>query len=167
VEPVSLPDVTREAVELARTASSSNGAAPPVDVEAPAPVMVRGSPEGLRRLVTNLVENAIKYTRPGGTVAISAEEDPERENIGISVEDTGVGIAPEDQVRIFEQMFQASNDSRESRRGLGLGLYICRELVTQMGGRIRVDSEPGRGSRFTFTLPLLSAASVQETRRSA
>jgi signal transduction histidine kinase len=131
------------------------------------PPLAFADPARVRQVVTNLVENAIKYTRAGGTVSISAEVDVEGENIEISIEDTGPGISPEDQVRIFEQMYQASRDSRESRKGLGLGLYICRELVTRMGGRIRVDSAVGKGSRFTFTLPLLSAASVQETRRSA
>ena len=131
------------------------------------PPLAFADPARVRQVVTNLVENAVKYTRAGGTVSISAEVDLEGENIEISVEDTGSGIAPEDQVRIFEQMYQASSDSRESRKGLGLGLYICRELVTTMGGRIRVDSAVGKGSRFTFTLPLLSAASVEERRRSA
>ncbi|HTM01638.1 MAG TPA: ATP-binding protein [Candidatus Omnitrophota bacterium] len=131
------------------------------------PPLAFADPARVRQVVTNLVENAIKYTRAGGTVSISAEVDVEGENIEISIEDTGSGISPEDQVRIFEQMYQASRDSRESRKGLGLGLYICRELVTRMGGRIRVVSAVGKGSRFTFTLPLLSAASVQDSRRSA
>jgi signal transduction histidine kinase len=131
------------------------------------PPLAFADPARVRQVLTNLVENALKYTRATGTVSISAEVDPEGENIEISVEDTGPGISPEDQVRIFEQMVQVSTDSRESRKGLGLGLYICRELVTHMGGRIRVDSVVGRGSRFTFSLPLLSSASVQETRRSA
>lgn len=129
--------------------------------------LVFADPARVRQVVTNLVENAIKYTRAGGTIAIGAEVDPEGENLAISVEDTGPGIAPEDQVRIFEQMYQAPGDIRASRKGLGLGLYICRELVTRMGGRIRVDSQLGQGSRFTFTLPLLSSAGAQEARRSA
>lgn len=131
------------------------------------PPLAFADPARVRQVVTNLVENAIKYTRAAGTVTISAEVDLDGENIEISIEDTGSGISPEDQVRIFEQLFQAPTDSRESRKGLGLGLYICRELVTRMGGRIRVDSAVGRGSRFTFTLPLLSSASVQDTRGSA
>jgi signal transduction histidine kinase len=131
------------------------------------PPLAFADPARVRQVVTNLVENAIKYTRAAGTVTISAEVDLDGENIEISVEDTGSGISPEDQVRIFEQLFQAPTESRESRKGLGLGLYICRELVSRMGGRIRVDSAVGRGSRFTFTLPLLSSASVQDTRRSA
>lgn len=131
------------------------------------PPLAFADPARVRQVITNLVENAIKYTRAGGTVTVGADVDPEGEKIEIAVEDTGTGISPEDQVRIFEQMFQAPRDSRESRKGLGLGLYICRELVSQMGGRIRVDSAVGRGSRFIFTLPILSAASVQETRRSA
>ena len=129
--------------------------------------LVFADPARVRQVVTNLVENAIKYTRASGTIAIGAELDPEGENLEVSVEDTGPGIAPEDQVRIFEQMYQAPGDTRASRKGLGLGLYICRELVTRMGGRIRVDSQPGRGSRFTFTLPLLTSATAQEARRSA
>ena len=98
--------------------------------------------------------NDIKYTRAGGTIAIGAEVDPEGENLAISVEDTGPGIAPEDQVRIFEQMYQAPGDIRASRKGLGLGLYIAKCIVQGHGGRIWAERRTGKGSTFCFTLPI-------------
>ena len=131
------------------------------------PPLAFADPARVRQILMNLVDNAIKYTRAGGRITVGAQTDPEGENLEVWVDDTGCGISPQDQVRIFEHLFQAEGSSRESRKGLGLGLYICRELVGLMGGRIRVDSEPGRGSRFTFTVPLLSAVQVEETRRSA
>lgn len=131
------------------------------------PPLAFADPARVRQVIVNLVENAIKFTPSGGTISISAEVDAAGDHVDISVEDTGSGISPEDQTRIFEHLFQAGNDSRESRKGLGLGLYICRELVTRMGGQIRVDSLLGRGSRFTFSVPLASLAVATETRRSA
>ncbi|MGE5178789.1 MAG: ATP-binding protein [Bacteroidota bacterium] len=122
------------------------------------PPLAFADPARVRQILMNLVDNAIKYTRAGGRVTVGAQTDPEGENLEVWVEDTGCGITPQDQVRIFEHLFQAEGSSRESRKGLGLGLYICRELVGLMGGRIRVDSEPGRGSRFTFTVPLLASS---------
>jgi len=124
------------------------------------PPLVYADPARVRQVLVNLVENAIKYTRAAGRVTISAEVDPEGENLEVSIQDTGPGIAPEDQVRIFEQMYQAQRDSHESRKGLGLGLYICRELVRSMNGRIWVESDPGKGAVFAFELPIADRVTV-------
>jgi len=84
------------------------------------------------------------------------ETDPEF--VYVSVTDTGIGISPEARPLIFERMYQAPDTVDDSRKGLGLGLHIAREIVRQHGGRIWVESDPGNGSTFTFTLPLFSLA---------
>jgi len=107
-------------------------------------------------LLTNLITNAIKFTPAGGQIRVSVSEaaaDPEC--LQVAVRDTGRGI-PKDQLDlIFSRLYQAHrNDAMaESRSGLGLGLYICQELVQLHGGRISVESELGQGSTFTFTIP--------------
>jgi signal transduction histidine kinase len=105
----------------------------------------------LRRVLTNLVSNAIKFTPKGGQVRIRA--GVEGGQIRISVIDTGVGIPPEDLARLFDKYEQARSRATRSEKGTGLGLYITRQLVELHGGRIEVQSEVGRGSNFSFTIP--------------
>jgi two-component system sensor histidine kinase ChiS len=82
------------------------------------------------------------------------EEDSELLCIGVS--DTGSGIEPEKMERVFERLYQASNDQQAMQKGLGIGLFVCKELVTRQGGQIWVKSELQKGSTFSFTLPVLS-----------
>jgi signal transduction histidine kinase len=82
---------------------------------------------------------------------------PGEEFVAVHVSDTGPGVPPAEAERIFERLYQVPGSQESSRRGLGLGLYICRELVLAHGGQIWVDSQPGAGSTFTFTLPLAPA----------
>ncbi|HYE65909.1 MAG TPA: ATP-binding protein [Pyrinomonadaceae bacterium] len=106
----------------------------------------------LRRILLNLLSNALKFTRKGGRVELKAEQLGER--LRISVSDTGVGIAPEDVERLFDKYEQARSRATRGEKGTGLGLYITKQLVELHGGEITVDSEVGRGSTFSFTLPL-------------
>jgi hypothetical protein len=111
----------------------------------------------LREVLSNLLENAIKFTPEGGDVAVRAcasEEFPGF--VCVSVADTGPGICPDDRERIFEQLYQVNPDVEAGRKGIGLGLYICRELISLQGGRIWVESEVGCGSTFYFTVPVYS-----------
>jgi two-component system, sensor histidine kinase and response regulator len=122
---------------------------------------VRGDPNRLRQVLTNLLGNAIKFTEQG-SVVLRVAMDGEAGNgsrIVFTVEDTGVGIHPDSQKAIFEAFVQ--EDGSISRRfgGTGLGLAISRQLVELMGGRIDVQSEPGKGSRFTIVVPLQAARS--------
>jgi NtrC-family two-component system sensor histidine kinase KinB len=104
----------------------------------------------VRRIVINLLENAIKYTRSGGRITITAAAvDGE---VSVSVTDTGLGISPRDQKVIFSKFARVQHEG--GPKGLGLGLAFCRLAVEAHGGRITVDSEEGKGSTFTFTLPL-------------
>jgi hypothetical protein len=105
----------------------------------------------------NLIDNALKFTPPDGSVIVKAnliETDPGW--VYVSVTDTGRGISSEARALIFERLYQDPNATDNSRKGLGLGLYIAREIVSLHGGRIWVESQAGHGSTFSFTLPLLS-----------
>lgn len=118
------------------------------------------------QVLTNLVGNALKFTPAGGRVHLHAGRAPDRprEELLVGVQDTGPGIPADQRERIFERLQQLDppGDATTSRSGLGLGLYICRELVKLHGGRIWVESEPGQGSHFQFTLPLHPAAAATE-----
>jgi PAS domain S-box-containing protein len=111
-------------------------------------------------VLANLVRNAIKFSPKGGTVTVAVRETGEVAEV--SVTDEGVGIAPEEQDKIFDRFYQVESGAARSFPGTGLGLYITSELLHAMGGTIRVDSEPGAGSTFTFTLPLAGIAGVAE-----
>ncbi len=106
----------------------------------------------LRRIIVNLLSNAIKFTQHGGTVTVTAERIGNY--LRVAVADTGVGIAPEDVARLFDKYEQARSRATRGEKGTGLGLYIIRQLVELHGGEIHVQSEPGKGSTFTFTLPI-------------
>jgi signal transduction histidine kinase len=106
------------------------------------------------QVLSNLVGNSIKFSEPGGTIELhlAARED----GLEFTVRDTGRGVAAADIEGIFERFSQAG---QPDRRGLGLGLYIARSIVEAHGGRIWADSEPGKGSAFTFTIPNASSGS--------
>ena len=112
----------------------------------------------LREIFTNLLSNAIKFTPSGGKVTIDARIES-RSRIRFSVADTGIGIAPADQTVIFDKFRQVGSTTRGVREGTGLGLAIVKQLVEMHGGRVEVDSAPGKGSCFSFTIPLDRAAS--------
>ena len=106
----------------------------------------------LRRILVNLVSNALKFTPKGGHVRLGASR--EGRLVRVSVEDTGVGIQREDLHDIFDKYAQARSRATRSEKGTGLGLYITRQLVELHGGKISVQSEVGRGSTFSFTIPI-------------
>jgi CheY-like chemotaxis protein len=120
------------------------------DIEPELPTIV-GDRDRLIQVVINLISNAVKFT-PSGTITCSARR--EGEQVLMSVADTGVGIAPEDQETVFEQFRQAGDTLTDKPRGTGLGLPICREIVEHHGGHIWVESRVGVGSTFAFTLPI-------------
>jgi signal transduction histidine kinase len=101
--------------------------------------------------VSNLVGNAVKFTPEGGIVTVSARE--EKGEVVVEVEDTGIGIAPKDQVHLFEKFYRVSSEEMKDVEGTGLGLAIVKSIVEGHGGRIWVKSQPGQGSTFGFTLP--------------
>ncbi|WP_322797578.1 ATP-binding protein [Thermoflexus sp.] len=113
--------------------------------------LIQGDPRRLEQVLANLVSNAIKYSPQGGTIRISGRVTP-REVI-VTVTDEGIGILPEEQERIFERFYRASAARARQTPGTGLGLYLARAIVEAHGGRIWVESTPGRGSSFSFSLP--------------
>ena len=113
----------------------------------------------VKQVLINLLTNAVKFTEAGGTVTVGVEVGP-REVI-VSVTDTGIGIAASDREIIFEEFRQATSEYTRKQEGTGLGLALSKRLVELHGGRIWVESEPGRGSTFGFTLPhQVTAASI-------
>jgi len=123
-----------------------------VDVPADLP-LGRGDERRITQVLLNLVSNAIKFT-DAGSVSVRARLDGG--SLLVAVSDTGVGIAAQDQERIFGEFQQVDSSSTRKKGGTGLGLAIARRIVELHGGRVWVDSRPGRGSTFSFTLPLAS-----------
>jgi two-component system phosphate regulon sensor histidine kinase PhoR len=100
----------------------------------------------------NLVDNAVNYTPAGGMIQVSAWSGGDF--VYVSVRDTGIGIAKEDQKRIFERFYRADHEGVLVVPGTGLGLSIVQSLVEMHGGRMELESQPGQGSTFTFSLPV-------------
>ena len=119
-------------------------------VIAPQRLMVKTDRTKLERVLLNLVHNAMKFTSQGGVELKASVVD---DGVCIEISDTGIGIAPEDQGRLFQEFFQVHNHERDRRKGFGLGLAVARRLAEQLGGTIRVESEMGKGSRFGIQLP--------------
>lgn len=116
---------------------------------------VRADPQKLELIVGNLLSNAVKFTPPGGRIHVRAEDHPEK--VHIIVKDTGPGIQPEVQERIFERFYQIQESLTREHGGLGLGLSIVKGLVELHGGRVWVESELGEGSTFVVSLPRYGA----------
>ena len=110
-----------------------------------------GDERKIKQVLLNLLSNAVKFTPEGGRIGIHARQIDG--SVEISVSDTGIGIAPEDQATIFEEFRQVGGDYAHKKEGTGLGLTLARKFVELHGGRIWVESEVGKGSKFTFTLP--------------
>ena len=145
----SLPDAIANTMTLVRERAQRREIALVASID-PRLTQFRADERKLKQILLNLLTNAIKFTPDGGRVEVSAT--PKDGGVEIAVIDTGVGIAPEDQEAVFEEFRQVGAASRKIE-GTGLGLAITRKFVELHGGRIRVESTPGKGSRFTFTLP--------------
>jgi signal transduction histidine kinase len=149
VSAFSLREALERGVVMVRERATRNGVGLSLEL-APGVDIIEGDERRIRQVVFNLLSNAVKFTPPGGSIVIeSARANGE---VQVSVTDTGPGISPDDQERIFEE-FQQTDAGAQQREGTGLGLALSRRLVELHGGRIWVESELGNGSRFVFTLP--------------
>ncbi len=113
--------------------------------------IILADPNMLKIILRNLLTNAIKFTDRGGTITIFCEKRDE--SIVVTVSDTGIGISPEEQKKIWDLAVPFTNPGTDNEKGTGLGLLICKEFVDRHGGTIKVESKPGRGSKFSFILP--------------
>jgi two-component system phosphate regulon sensor histidine kinase PhoR len=151
-EVVALDGVLRALVERFRPAAEQRHQSLRLTVEGKAPVW--GDPNALYRMASNLVENALKYTPEGGRIEVSSGRSGEE--LYVQVADTGIGIPEDEQARIFERFYRVDKARSRATGGTGLGLSIVKHTVETHGGRIELESAPGRGSAFTVWLPALA-----------
>jgi signal transduction histidine kinase len=148
---VSMGGLVHEVVETLRPVAAEKAIA--LDATAPEPaIMVWADRDKINQVLMNLIGNAIKFTPAHGTVTVSASRNG-NERVQVSVSDTGPGIAPEQKEKIFDKFYQVGEADGVKPKGTGLGLAICKALVELHGGRIWLESDPDRGSTFSFTLP--------------
>ncbi|MEM1434742.1 MAG: ATP-binding protein [Pseudomonadota bacterium] len=150
-----------DCVALAEGAAGRKGLSLQRSVRCDGPAQFLGDPTKLRLVLDNLLNNAIKFTSEGSvriSVEVEVEDAGERTRAHFEVTDTGIGIAPEQQLNLFESFRQGDQSTTRQFGGTGLGLAICRQLVELMGGAIEVRSEPEQGTTFSFAIPLATAA---------
>jgi signal transduction histidine kinase len=148
ITPFALSDVVQNSVALSRERATREGIALGLEVD-PDIGVINADERMVKQVLFNLLSNALKFTAKGGHVDVSAHADGD--DVVVSVRDDGVGIAPADQARIFEEFQQVGTSHLQE--GTGLGLAISRRFIELHGGSLRVESEPSHGSTFTFTLP--------------
>jgi len=159
--PFALADLVEEVVELLAPRAHAKAIEIAAYVDERLPQQAVGDAARLRQVLLNLAGNAIKFTATGG-VAVVVEPAVWPDEVQITVRDTGIGIAPEAQARIFEEFEQADGGTTRRHGGTGLGLAITKRIVARMGGRIELASAPGAGSTFTVTVPLPAAPEANE-----
>ncbi|MGC8782253.1 MAG: sensor histidine kinase, partial [Anaerolineae bacterium] len=150
-QPSDLAAIVGQAAAIVRPQAEAKGLDLTVDLPTDLPP-VEVDPERIGQVLRNLLNNAIAHTPAGGHISITAGiVGPQ---MAVSVRDTGIGISPEDLPHVFERFYRADKSRARQTGGAGLGLAIVRQLVMAHGGQVSAQSEPGRGSTFTFTLPL-------------
>ena len=155
----SLRELLEDTLDLLAETATGKGIELAARVERTVPDAVRGDPARVRQVLTNLVSNALKFTERGAvTVHARLVENPAGgELVRWEVADTGIGLTPEQQSRLFQPFSQADSSTTRRYGGTGLGLAICRQLVELMGGTIGIESAAGAGSTFWFTVPLIAS----------
>ncbi len=157
-QPTSLVKVSSDVLSTCRTNAAAKNLSLRADFAANLP-LVWADPARVRQILTNLIDNGVKFTPDSGTISVKANFFGEDHDfVCVSVSDSGCGISAENREIIFDRLAQVKGSGEVSRSGLGLGLFISRELVSRHGGRIWLDSRTGHGSTFYFTLPVFSLA---------
>jgi len=152
-EPVHLPSLAGKVVRKLQPVTTIHTFEVDFGPDFPA---VAGDPARIEDVLTNLVDNAMKYSPSGGKITVAGEVSDG--HVAVTVSDQGIGIPLRDVERVFERFYRVDSSLVQKVRGAGLGLYICKYIVEAHGGRIGVTSEVGKGSQFTFTLPLRQSA---------
>ncbi len=150
-KPLDLAELVRDVSDTLRETALQRQIC--ISLAADGPIICRGVAGELALMVRHLLDNAIKYNKESGSVVVSLKESGT--GIVLEVADTGIGMTPEETGKIFRELVRIRNDRTAECLGTGLGLPIARKLAERYGGEIRVESEPGRGSRFTVLLPRL------------
>jgi signal transduction histidine kinase len=159
----------RGVVEICRPAAQAKGLALTTEIDPTLPATAIGDPGRISQVMANIVNNAVKFTSAGRVSVRARAADISEEGLllEVTVQDTGIGITPDDQKKLFQAFVQADSSTTRRYGGAGLGLAISRRLVEIMGGEIDVTSEPGRGSTFRFTVRLgLTPETAATLRRS-
>ncbi len=162
IEPrcVALNELVQQAAAMLRPTAAEKGVGLEIGIDQTLP-LIYADPDRVLEVMINLLDNAIKFTPADGAVMLQASKvDADPGAAYVSITDTGRGIGPEAKALIFERLYQDPESVDNNRSGLGLGLFICREIIRLHEGRIWVSSEPGQGSTFTFTLPVYSLAKL-------
>lgn len=163
-EPIEyIPILSKAVDDLRSQATQKNIVVNIISPSAPLPKIL-ADPIRISEVITNLISNAINYTNPNGKIEISMRVSPNE--IETAVSDNGVGIPPEAIPHLFNKFFRVSNQLQSANKGTGLGLYIAKSIIEKLHGKIRVESEVGKGSKFFFTLPVVekSAGIVKDDR---
>jgi PAS domain S-box-containing protein len=160
--PFALQALIEEVVELLAPRAHAKGLEIGTYVDSRLPARVVGDTARLRQVLLNLIGNAVKFTERGG-IAVEVEPGSAPQEMQILVRDTGIGIAPEEQARIFKEFEQGNADASYRYGGSGLGLAISKRIVERMGGRIGVESAPGAGTTFQVSVPLLASPQPTQT----
>ncbi|NJD06244.1 MAG: response regulator, partial [Methylococcaceae bacterium] len=154
--PFDLGELVRDIAEMMRGRAEEKQLQLLLEPSSRLPLVIRSDQGKIRQILINLLSNAVKYTEQGGvTLRLEATLDAPEPRLIVEVEDTGVGIDPADQRRIFDAFVQVGRSDRQ--KGTGLGLAITRQFVQLMGGKLTVDSTPGKGSLFRIDLPIQPA----------
>jgi CheY-like chemotaxis protein len=162
-ERVKLQDVLLEALEVSRPLIDEREHGLAVS-EAPRTIYLRADPMRLAQAITNLLNNAAKYTEPGGRISLTAERDGDE--AVITVRDSGAGVAPEMLPRVFEMFVQVDSSPEPAQRGLGVGLTLVKRIVELHGGTVEARSEGrGKGSQFVVRLPVAKQRVAKERPR--
>lgn len=159
VETVELDALVARAVDGASPKAEARGLS--IDSGTGGGTTIQSDRRMLDRILGNLLDNAVKFTREGG---VRVEIVEASSSIEVRVIDTGIGIAPEYHERVFQDFFQVDNPERDRRKGVGLGLPVAARIARQLGGEIRLESDPGRGSRLTLRLPSVAPGGIAPAR---
>lgn len=166
-ETFDIRDIINATTKILALQASEKGIELLCEVDSEVPAEVIGDPRRLQQVTTNLLSNAVKFTETGEVVLRVSliRKFSTQVRLKVTVKDTGIGIAPENQKKILLPFAQADMSSTREHHGTGLGLSICRELVSKMGGQLKVNSVLGKGSEFSFELsmPIVKAATAVES----